>query len=482
VCVGALETPESCRAWKDEFGLTCPVVPDAEGALFRQVTNGWVPCNILVGLDGKVLFAENEFDEAGYSAAIAAMYETPPVSRPVPSGVGEPRPLPASARRGTSTIVILGGGVGGLVAAHRLRRRLSRNHRIVVIDRWSHHLFSSSLLWLMVGHRRSDQIRRPLQSLAGKGIEFHQGEIEELSLDRRFVRTDSQRFEFDYLIVSLGAQLAPESVAGFGEMAHNLYDLEGSRSIHEALKTFEGGTIGVLIAAMPFKCPAAPYEAAFLVEAWCRRHGIRDKTEIHLLTPEHQPMPVAGAMLGERIVDLLRAHGIHYHPLYTFKALRPDRREVVSADGRAERIDLLLGVPPHRAPDVIRSSGLVGVSGWIHVDAHTLRTEHEGVFAIGDITSIRLADGKALPKAGVFAHAEAEVVAERIAAEIQGRQSHAAFDGRGSCWVELGDGRAGFARGRFYAEPSPEVRMFRPGRVWHWGKVAFETWWLHHWF
>ena len=482
MCLGAFETPESCRQWKDEFELTCPVVPDSEGALFRRFTNGWVPCNILIGLDGKVAFAENEFNEAGYSAAIAALYEAPTTTRSVSDHVERRRRGPASSVRRAATIVILGGGVGGLVAAHHLRRRLSRAHRIVVIDRSSHHLFSSSLLWLMVGRRREDQIRRPLERLAGKGIEFHQGEIEELSLDDRFVRTHAQRFDFDYLIVSLGAELAPESVAGFAEMAHNLYDLEGSRQIRTVLTTFEGGTIGILIPAMPFKCPAAPYEAAFLVEAWCRRQGVRDKTAIHLFTPEHQPMPVAGPVLGHRIAELLRMRGIHYHPLYTFKELRPHTREVVSADGRAERVDVLLGVPPHRAPDVIRSSGLLGVSGWIHVDPHTLRTGHEGVFAIGDVTSIRLPDGKALPKAGVFAHAEATVVAEQIAAEIEGRQSHASFDGKGYCWIELGDGRAGFASGRFYASPTPQVRMFTPGHMWHWGKVAFEKWWLHHWF
>ena len=223
-------------------------------------------------------------------------------------------------------------------------------------------------------------------------------------------------------------------------------------------------------------------EAAFLVEASCRKKGVRDKTEIHLFTPEHQPMPVAGAGIGDAIVDMLRARGIHYHPLYTFQELRPDTREIVSSDGHSERVDLLLGVPPHRAPAIVHSSGLLGVSGWIHVDPNTLRTEHDGVFAIGDITSIKLPNGKMLPKAGVFAHAEAEVVAEQIVSDIRGGRSRASFDGKGYCWLELGDGKAGFASGRFYAEPDPQVRMFRPGRPWHWGKVAFKKWWLSHWF
>jgi sulfide:quinone oxidoreductase len=186
--------------------------------------------------------------------------------------------------------------------------------------------------------------------------------------------------------------------------------------------------------------------------------------------------------MGDALAEMLCVRGIHLHLLYTFEELRPETREIVSSDGRAEQVDILLGVPPHQAPEVVRSSGLLGVSGWIHVDPETLRAENDRVWAIGDITSIRLPNGKMLPKAGVFAHYEANVVVDQIVSEIRGRKSDAAFDGKGSCWVELGDGKAAFASGRFYADPDPEVRMFRPGRFWHWGKVAFEKWWLRHWF
>ncbi|MBI3355118.1 MAG: hypothetical protein HY034_09570 [Nitrospirae bacterium] len=48
--------------------------------------------------------------------------------------------------------------------------------------------------------------------------------------------------------------------------------------------------------------------------------------------------------------------------------------------------------------------------------------------------------------------------------------------------MELGDGRAGFAKGNFYAEPAPAVSLYRPGRHWHIGKVLFEKWWMWKWF
>lgn len=448
------------------------MISDGDGTLFRALTNGWVPWSILIGPDGKVIFSENEFDESGFAIAIEQMYEERPAVA---------RPADRRAVGSAGCTVVLGGGTGGLVAARELRRRLPADHRVVLVDRAAEHLYQPSLLWQMVGERRPSQFTRPLDRLQKRGIEFHNTEVEGLDLDNRVVATASGKLDYDSLVVSLGARLAPEAVAGFDEMAYNLYSTGGCAQIHAALEDLDEGVVAVLISEMPYKCPAAPYEAAFLAESFIRRKGIRRNVEIHLFTPEHTPMPVAPAMLGDSIADMLAARGIHYHPLFTFEELRPDTREVVASDGRAQRVDLLLVVPPHRAPEVVRSSALLGVSGFVHVDPRTLQTDYDDVYAIGDVATIKLPNGKALPKAGVFAHAEAKTVAERIADAHAGKTSEAVFDGNGYCWIELGDGRAGFAGGNFYADPEPQVKLRRPGRPLHWGKVAFEKWWLHHW-
>jgi sulfide:quinone oxidoreductase len=479
VCVGAFEADDACRAWKEEYQLDFPVVPDDEhNTLFRALSNGWVPWSVLVAPDGEIVFSENEFDETGFANAIQRLYDQP--GPQIPERAKEPAHREAAAE--PQTIVVLGGGTGGVVVAHELRRHLASKHRVVVLDRSPDHVYQSSLLWQIVGERRDDEIRRPLSRLSKKGIEFQNVEVEGLELDRKVVRTSSGDLSYDYLIVSLGSHLVPETVPGFNDMALNLYDPRGCQQIHEAVEQFTGGTIGIVITAMPFKCPAAPYEAAFLLESFFRKKGIRRDVEIHLFTPEHTPMPIAPAALGDAIADMLAARGIHYHPLYTFAELRPETREVVASDGRTDHVDLLIGIPPHQAPDVVRASPLLGTSGFFHVDAGTLRTEYDGVFAIGDVTTVKLPNGKALPKAGVFAHFEAVVVAKQIVAAVSGKESHAEFDGRGYCWIELGDGRAGFAGGNFYTEPDPQVKMRRPGRLLHWGKIAFEKWWLTRWF
>ena len=139
-------------------------------------------------------------------------------------------------------------------------------------------------------------------------------------------------------------------------------------------------------------------------------------------------------------------------------------------------------MPPHVAPKVVREAGLIGESGWIPVDKQTLATKIPGVFAVGDVTGIKLSVGKPLPKAGVIAHHEAEVVANNLVHEITGKGSPSVFTGNGACFLETGDGKAGFGTGNFYAEPRPEIKLKPPGQILHWGKVIYEKYWLYKWF
>jgi len=86
------------------------------------------------------------------------------------------------------TILVLGGGVGGLVTASRLRNKLPRRHRIVLIEREAQFIFQPSLLWLIVGQRSSEQISRPLSVLERKGIELVRGNIDHIDPENRTVR------------------------------------------------------------------------------------------------------------------------------------------------------------------------------------------------------------------------------------------------------------------------------------------------------
>jgi sulfide:quinone oxidoreductase len=364
------------------------------------------------------------------------------------------------------------------MAARELRRRLPPRHRIVLIERGETFAFAPSYLWVLTGARTSGSITRPLSRLARRGIEVVHGTIDRIDAGRRSVRVGGRSLQGDFLVVALGAEFAPELVPGLPESGTSLYDLAGSERLRETLKRLRGGRLAVLTAAPAYRCPAAPYEAAMLIESVLRRRGVRGDVQLDFYAAEPGPMGVAGPEVSRAVRGLIEARGVNYHPEHQVKSVDAERRALHFENGATAQFDELLFVPPHRAPKVARDSGLVGQGGWMQADRHSLATEHEGVFAIGDVVSIPLKMGKPLPKAGVFAHAQAVVVAKNIARAITGRGEPARFDGHGECFVETGDARAGFGRGNFYAEPAPQVRLYPPNWWWHLGKVALEQYWL----
>ncbi len=381
------------------------------------------------------------------------------------------------------TALILGGGVGGVVAANTLRKLLPRQHRIIVIDQEDKHIFASSLLWVMIGMRRAEQIVRPLSLLNRKGIEFVRGRIEKISPETKTVRVAGRELSGDAIVISLGAELAPEIIPGLNDVGRNIYTLDGASAIYVDLAAFRGGKIVILTTNPVYKCPAAPYEAAMLVESFCRKHGTRNKIEIALYTAEPGPMGTAGPKVSAAVRQIVESKGIKYYPSHQVMEVDPTARKISFSGGATANFDLLFYVPPHRAPEVVKQAGLVSENGWGVVDHHTFQTKYQGVYAIGDVVAVPLKMGKPLPKAGVFAHGQAEVVAHNIAHEWTGRQGEArSFDGHGLCFIETGDHRAGIGSGNFYAEPAPAVAIKPPALRWHILKILFEKYWFWKWF
>lgn len=384
-------------------------------------------------------------------------------------------------------ILILGGGVGGQVLANDLRRRLPAEHRVTLIERDTRHAFAPSFLWVMTGDRQPHDVTRDLRELVRPGVEVVTAEIRRIDLANRRVETDHESLAYDYMVVALGAELAPDTIPGLASAAHTFYTLDGAARLRTALDGVGGGTVAVVVSKLPYKCPGAPHEAAMLLADFFRRRGRRDTVDVHLFTPEPQPMPVAGPILGEAVQQMLAQRRIGFHPSHKLTAVNPDSRELLFDAKPPVKYDLLVAIPPHRAPALVREAGLANDSGWIPVDRQTLATRYEHVYAIGDITAVAV-PGRwtpdvplMLPKAGVFAHAEALVVARRIAAEIAGVAATDTFCGEGFCMLEAGEDLAGIAFGDFFAEPSPHVEVRSIGKAWHLGKVLFESWWLAPW-
>ncbi|ACL66412.1 FAD-dependent pyridine nucleotide-disulphide oxidoreductase [Anaeromyxobacter dehalogenans 2CP-1] len=378
-------------------------------------------------------------------------------------------------------VLVLGGGVGGNVVAAELRRLLPPEHRITVVERSDTFVLGASLLRLIVGEARPEDVTRAIAGLSRQGIEVVIGEVERIDPEARRVTVGARQLEADHLVVALGADLDAAAIAGLVEAGHSFYALEGAVALRDALARFDGGRIVVLTAAPAYKCPAAPYEAAMLIEGSLRRRGVRGRSSIDLYAAEPAPMGVAGPAVSAAVRGLLGAKGIAYHPEHQVVRADASARRLHFSSGASTDYDLLAFVAPHRAPRAVREAGLTGESGWIPVDRATLRTRFERVWAIGDVTGIPLKMGKPLPKAATFARGEAEVVARAIASEVTGGEPAGAYAGMGECWVETGGGMAAFGHGDFFAEPTPAVSLEPPGVEAHRAKEAWEREWLGRW-
>ncbi len=286
-----------------------------------------------------------------------------------------------------------------------------------------------------------------------------------------------QRLSADALVVALGAELAPEAIPGFQQHAYNVYDPQAIPRAAQALSEFQGGDLLMGVFGVPYKCPPAPYEMALLVRESLEARGVRANIEV--FTPQPVSMPLLGQVGCDIIEGRLADNGITFLP--NRKATAVEAGEVVFTNER-RRYDLLFGIPPHRPPAVVREAGLVGESGWVSVNSRTLETQFPGVYAIGDVVQIAMANGKPLPKAGVFAEGMGETVAERIAATFAGREPEAVFQGEGGCYLEVGAGQAMMVKGHFMATPDPDISLTEASVERLEEKRAFETKRLQSWF
>lgn len=378
-------------------------------------------------------------------------------------------------------VVVLGGGVGGSTVATELRKLLPADHRITLVERSGQFVLGASLLRVIVGERVPEEIARPVTTLSRRGIEVVQADIERIDPSRRHVVVGGRELSADYLVVALGADLDSSTVPGLSDAGHSFYTLEGAVALRDSLDRFDGPRLVVLTAAPAYKCPAAPYEAALLMEWRLRQRGVRAKVSVDVYAAEPAPMGVAGPKVSAGVRDLLAAKRIAYHPDHQIVRCDTAARRLQFANSVEASYDLLAFVAPHRAPRVVRDAGLTGESGWIPVDRGTLRTRFDRVWAIGDVTGIPLTMGKPLPKAATFAVGEAEAVARSIAAELGVGQRPPPYSAMGECWVETGDGAAAHGHGDFFGDPAPVVALEPPTSGAHAAKEAWERDWLDRW-
>jgi sulfide:quinone oxidoreductase len=351
-------------------------------------------------------------------------------------------------------VLVLGAGFAGLELATALSERFGEDAGVTLVESGDAFVFGYSKLDLMFGHAGPEEVRLPYAEFAKPGVRFVAGTVTSIDPEARRVTTTAGELEADVLVVALGADYDFDATPGLVEGGNEFYSVAGAERLRALLPTFTRGHAVVGVCGAPFKCPPAPSEAALLLHDYLATRGVRDDCRITLAMPFETPVPpspdTSAALLqafAEREIEFVRGRKV--------ESLDPTRSVAVLADGTELPYDLFLGVPKHRAPDVVLESGMA-VDGYVPADSRTLETRFPNVYAVGDVATV------GVPKAGVFSEGAARVVAAAIVARRTGGAPPEGFDGRGACYVEFGAGRVGRVDIDFLSGPKPTGTFSEP--------------------
>jgi sulfide:quinone oxidoreductase len=383
-------------------------------------------------------------------------------------------------------ILILGAGSAGTMMANHLVKKLDLKQWVItVVDKHKSHYYQPGFLFIPFGTYSKDDVCKLKTDFMPKQVEYIQQGIEIIKADENVVMLEGGRkLDYDILIIATGSKIVPEEIEGLTDEgwmkdAFDFYTIEGATALAERLKSFEGGKLVVHLCEMPIKCPVAPLEFTLLADAWLRKKGIRDKTELIYVSPlseaftKHNCSVVLGGMLKDKNIEFIADFAVEH--------VDGAAKKVVSYDEREVEYDLLVSIPTNMGDDVIERSGLGDDLNFVPTHKHTLQSKaHENVFVIGDATDLPSS------KAGSVAHFQADVLTENIQLFIAGKTLLEKFDGHANCFIESGNGKAFLIDFNYDLEPVqgtfplPGIGPFsllKETRINHMGKMAFK--WIY---
>ncbi len=377
------------------------------------------------------------------AATKSAGYDMSGVARRIVNG-GR---TPTDRADATFDVVIVGAGAAGIAVAASLRSR-KPDLQIALIDPADIHYYQPG--WTMVGGGifEPEKTVRTMGSLIPKGVHWIKAAVAAFEPQDDAVLLDGCRVvKYGRLIVCPGLKLDWHKVEGLvqtlgrnGVTSNYRYDL--APYTWELVKGLKAGRALFTQPPMPIKCAGAPQKAMYLSADHWRRTGVLDGIDIDF-------MNAGGVLFGVKdyvpaLMKYVELYGIgldYFHNLVRIDG--PARKawfEVKAPDEAPREVevefDMIHVCPPQTAPDFIRVSPLADAAGWIDVDQSTLRHKlYANIWSLGDVMNAPNA------KTAAAARIQAPIVAQNVAADIDGSSARAQYNGYGSCPLTVERGK-----------------------------------------
>jgi sulfide:quinone oxidoreductase len=344
-------------------------------------------------------------------------------------------------------IVVLGAGFGGLELCTTVSEALGDSVDVTLIDKSDAFVFGYSKLDVMFGRETAAAVRLPYREFVKPGVRVLRETITAIDPVARKVTTDAGVHEADVLVVALGADYDFAATPGLVAGRNEFYSVEGAVHLRDEIPKFTRGHAVVGGCGAPFKCPPAPSETVLMLHDYLSEKGLRAGCEITLVLPLSSPVPPSPET-SKALIAAFAERNIRFMPNRCVAQVDSKRNVAILDDGTELPFELFLGIPKHRAPDVVRASGLTE-GDWVKVNSRTLETSFPGVYAVGDVAFT------GTPKAGVFAEGAARVVAGTLIARARNAGKAAEYAGQGSCYIEFGEGKIARVDVDFFSGPKP---------------------------
>jgi sulfide:quinone oxidoreductase len=326
---------------------------------------------------------------------------------------------------------------------------------------------------------------KPSRDFYPRGAEVVIAGIERIEPDNnRVILQNEAVLPYDFLIIATGCKIHPEETEGlqengFGDHKFEFYTPLGAEKLRRFFKSWEGGRLVLNIAEMPIKCPVAPLEFLFLADSFFTELGIRDKVDLHFVTPLPGAFtrPKASAILG----DFLDKKNIKLTTEFGIARVDNEKKAIVSWEEEEIPYDVLISIPTNMGDECIKRSDMGNEFNYVLTNKETLLAkDFDNIFVIGDTTDL------ASSKAGSVAHFQSEILFENFIDHAEGRPMRAEFDGHANCFIESGHGKGMLIDFNYHVEPLPGHFPF-PGvgpfsllsetKMNHYGKIMFR--WIY---
>jgi sulfide:quinone oxidoreductase len=379
-------------------------------------------------------------------------------------------------------VVVIGGGSSGIGVIASIRKRV-KEADITVVEPNDCHYYQPA--WTLVGGGLFDisKTQRAMRDVIPSGVSWLQDSIVRVDPDEKYIETrQGKRVSYDFLIVACGLVLRWDKIEGLEETlglngVTSNYRFDLAEYTWKLVREMQGGKAIFSQPTLPIKCAGAPQKALYLSCDHWRRQGVLNNINVNFClagtavfgVPQFVP-PLTDYLKKYRAQvnfrhNLVRVDGKRRQAIFALDSDEEEKREI------ALPFDMLHVVPPQSAPAFIAQSGLSDGSGWCDVDKFTLQHKRwQTIFAVGDCC--------ATPNAKTLAAARKQVVvvAENIAALINGAPPTAHYDGYGSCPLTVEKGKVVLAEFGYDSKLLPTFPLLdntQPSRM---------AWWLKAWF